>query len=794
MIVAYYTANFMTLMILFTLTALILVNRDVKIPATNLVVVSIFLMFAITVIGAFDVDTDVSGMTAAEVADIVRTRTLMSTLGYIMRPCVILTELLIILQSRKYRFLCVIPVVINAAVYSTALFGSRIAFYIDDSDIWNCGMLGMTIYVVQFIYLLLLLFCSIRSFSEGNRRKSIILVTVLIQAVLVAVMEINNETAYTNPITALCILEYYIYLSTVYRQKLNETLDAYIEQAEESGNRLKKLTKEVMEALANAIDAKDKYTNGHSLRVAEYSRKIAEAAGKSREECDKVYDAALLHDVGKIGVPIEILTKNGRLTDEEFEQIRQHPVMGAQILSNISETPWLSTGAHYHHERYDGKGYPDGLKGEDIPETARIIAVADAYDAMTSNRSYRDAIPQHIVREELVKGMGKQFDPGFAKIMIHMIDMDIEYRMKESVSGTNLQGAKGLRCDSIYHDCTEGVAITTQKTDIMLCSQPDEGFTLKESMPVLIVFDSLDGLVHPDGEDNKDVLYYEYAQIRLDGHVKEGHIRKSDVRYSDHPTNVDYLGAADTAQGQRYMVEAIRNRDHLMVRIYGGRQELQVILALPDTARYTYISLSGEHCEIHNIRIDNAHEKTAPIAIPRIVREISYIKDCPVGDLPNIEIDGPRKASTQGIAIKESMTLTFHTMSYPTARLVWHCPYFCIFTSPGGKVDEEGYREFFLLKMDGESWEAGEKVENSISTEQTKGFKDWDDWMEKNKQGLDCTVTVRRENNKIFMRTENLGIAVYSTTTILDDTKDVYLAVTGDQCAITNIRIYKGRT
>ena len=110
-----------------------------------------------------------------------------------------------------------------------------------------------------------------------------------------------------------------------------------------------------------------------------------------------------------------------------------------------------------------------------------------------------------------------------------------------------------------------------------------------------------------------------------------------------------------------------------------------------------------------------------------------------------------------------------------------------------GQLDGDNFREFFLLKLDGENWESEEQVENNVSVEQTREFTDWDDWMEKNKQGLDVTVTVRREDNKIFMRTENLGIAVYSTTTILDDTKDVYLALTGDQCALTNIRLYQGK-
>ena len=156
--------------------------------------------------------------------------------------------------------------------------------------------------------------------------------------------------------------------------------------------------------------------------MALYSRQIAKAAGLDAEQCKQVYFAALLHDVGKIGIRKSIINKNGRLTDEEYEHIKTHPVLGDQILSNIKQAPFLRIAARYHHERYDGKGYPDGLAGEQIPELARIIAVADAYDAMTSARSYRDPLPKEIVRQELQKGIGTQFDPQFAKIMLDIMD------------------------------------------------------------------------------------------------------------------------------------------------------------------------------------------------------------------------------------------------------------------------------------------------------------------------------------------------------------------------------------
>lgn len=187
----------------------------------------------------------------------------------------------------------------------------------------------------------------------------------------------------------------------------------------------------VVQSLADAIDAKDTYTNGHSDRVARYAREIAKRYGYSSSDQDNIYIMGILHDVGKIGVPDAVINKPAKLTDDEFALIKNHPVMGARILKNIKELPKLFTGARWHHERFGGGGYPDGLAGADIPEEARIIAVADAYDAMTSRRSYRDPLPQAAVRAEIEKGAGVQFDPAFAKIMIEMIDEDVAYEMRE---------------------------------------------------------------------------------------------------------------------------------------------------------------------------------------------------------------------------------------------------------------------------------------------------------------------------------------------------------------------------
>ena len=188
---------------------------------------------------------------------------------------------------------------------------------------------------------------------------------------------------------------------------------------------------QIVQALAASVDAKDRYTHGHSSRVAAYSREIARRAGFSEEEQEKIYMTGLLHDVGKIGVRDSIINKAGKLNDEEYAEIKTHPAVGAEILKKISDYPELMVGAGWHHERFDGRGYPDGLCGTDIPEVARIIAVADTYDAMTSNRSYRGVMPQEAVRSEFVRCRGSQFDPRFADMMIRMIDEDTGYQMKE---------------------------------------------------------------------------------------------------------------------------------------------------------------------------------------------------------------------------------------------------------------------------------------------------------------------------------------------------------------------------
>ena len=241
------------------------------------------------------------------------------------------------------------------------------------------------------------------------------LITLFIASIGVLVIFLSLETP-----------DYVRYLKTKVELNASREREAVLETKE-------KMTREMLLAFSKAVDAKDHYTNGHSERVAKYAKEIAKRMGKSYDEQEKIYELGLLHDIGKIGISENIINKQGKLTDEEYKEIKNHTIIGWDILKTIDEMPSLSTGARWHHEKYDGTGYPDGLSGKDIPEEARIICLADCYDAMTSKRSYSFPRPQNEVREEIVRCMGTHFDPDIAKYLIDMIDEDKDYKLREEI-------------------------------------------------------------------------------------------------------------------------------------------------------------------------------------------------------------------------------------------------------------------------------------------------------------------------------------------------------------------------
>jgi putative nucleotidyltransferase with HDIG domain len=177
-----------------------------------------------------------------------------------------------------------------------------------------------------------------------------------------------------------------------------------------------------VETLVRAIQARDPYTSGHSERVSRYSLLIAEKLGLSTKEKHQLYLAAMLHDIGKIGIPDGLLNRKGKLTDEEIQQIRNHVNVGAQMLQALGEMHPIVPLIRHHHEAWDGSGYPDGLSGTRIPVMSRILSVADTYDAMTSNRPYRQAMSGSEAIEELRRCAGSHFDPNIVEVFLKILD------------------------------------------------------------------------------------------------------------------------------------------------------------------------------------------------------------------------------------------------------------------------------------------------------------------------------------------------------------------------------------
>ncbi len=614
---------------------------------------------------------------------------------------------------------------------------------------------------------------------------SLILLALQFPGLFISIVINHNMVAipgfFTNIVTIIAVVLIYNGINQVRKLRTTE-----MEHLKEQQKYSQRLFEQTAMSLVTAIDAKDEYSHGHSIRVAEYSEKIARTLGWSEEECNKVYYAALLHDVGKIGIDDSIINKNGKLTPEEYDIIKQHPVMGNQILSSIGEYPYLSIGAHYHHERYDGKGYPEGRKGEDIPEIARIISVADAYDAMTSNRSYRSAIAQPLVREEIVKGAGTQFDPKYAKIMMHLIDSDTEYKMKERNTVRELSGRNSLECYEFMSDFSDGINLSPSVTKVHLSFTPKEDAPVP-GMPSIILFDALDGRVHYEDKNVRDMVYFEYGVIGLNGNVTGDGFRN--VKTQIVPEGSEFAASPDDPC--EYDIEAVKIRDHVQVKITGSRDgsdvSMIITLALPDSSRYAYISLTGEYCVISDVRIDRDEEKVPDDYITRIADEVSYV-DRPEGDIPNVQVNGHKTEASKGIPLGNGMTLTFHAMSLPTARLIWHCPYISIYSSDSGDPYTKGYKEYALVRLDGEYWDSG-AFNNKLIVNKNDDFAGWEAWKSALSEGIDCSVNFRREGNLIVTTTENKGLFIKNTTTIQGNPDKVYVALTGDQCAITTIKI-----
>lgn len=326
---------------------------------------------------------------------------------------------------------CVIALGIGAVLVIVSQF-TGLYYTFDESNHYERAPGFIICYIVPVVVYGLLITIIIQNLPRMRRIVRVALLFFILGPIIASIVQAFTPWISINNMS---LVFFGIFLYSLDLVDLNNQLErAHQREIEDSQAREREarlLFEQTAAALASAIDEKDAYTRGHSARVASYARTIAERAGKSEKTCDDVYYAGLLHDVGKIGIPDGIINKRGKLTEEEYELIKTHPERGYRILASIAGSPHLREGARYHHERYDGNGYPHGLAGKEIPDIARMISVADAYDAMTSKRSYRDTMTQSMVRAEIENGLGSQFDPEYGAIMLQLIDEDAAYQMRE---------------------------------------------------------------------------------------------------------------------------------------------------------------------------------------------------------------------------------------------------------------------------------------------------------------------------------------------------------------------------
>lgn len=243
---------------------------------------------------------------------------------------------------------------------------------------------------------------------------SAILINIIYTAYRIVVIHDGNvsELGSFSQILMITLLVIATINATMFYTDSYQKNAAYIDLIlDQSGQLVDRTEQSIIETLSNAIDAKDQYTEGHSIRVAEYSVEIAKKMGITGIDLKLIKYSALLHDVGKISIKDDVLNKNAKLSEDEYKEMQKHTASGGDILSSIPTMPNIADGALYHHEKYDGTGYPNGLSGENIPLAARIIALADAYDAITSDRVYRKRLEEEEALKEIKEMAGTQFDP-----------------------------------------------------------------------------------------------------------------------------------------------------------------------------------------------------------------------------------------------------------------------------------------------------------------------------------------------------------------------------------------------
>jgi len=638
-------------------------------------------------------------------------------------------------------------------------------YYFDGQNVYHRGPGFLIAYIIPVI-IPLVQFSVILQYRKLFSR--LIFASLILYIFLPIIVGVIQIFAYGISIVNMAMVMVSISLYIFSYLDVNDMVVRVHEQEKLS---MRRLFEQTAEAFVTAVEKRDEYAVGHSAKVAEYAKKIALSAGKKEKECYEAYYAALLHDVGLIGIPDSVIKNEADPDKWDYEAIRKKPVIAREILSSITEYPYLSLGAYYSHERYDGTGYPEGLKACEIPEIARIVAVADAYDTMTTKKRYREARSNLVAREMFVKGAGIEFDPEFAEKMVRIIDMDDTEK--------EFEVENEIICNEYREQITSGIPVEREVVRVSFDCAFNSNSVVDFSVPSIILFDSYDRRVHKDEKTINEYKYLEFGEIWFDDHSISTAAREIKEMIAM-PLNDD--------RDACYEIIAGRYEDHVKLIMRSPHYGKEVIAALPGGSKSAYIGITGEHCLITNIHYEQTGDRYGDGDIERIVGKISYI-DRMESDVPNIQIDRKRSASTMGIEIKDRLHIAFHTMSLPDAHLVWHCPYIVLFYSDDMSVNGDNYREYTLIKLNGENEVNDELATNKFSMRKKEDFPGWDAWKDANKAGMECEVSVERKGKHIIITTENMGIRIENITVLKDDIDKIYVALTGDQCALTDIRV-----
>ncbi|MCR5301756.1 MAG: HD domain-containing protein [Lachnospiraceae bacterium] len=622
----------------------------------------------------------------------------------------------------------------------------------------------------------ILIYSVIRQYrKQFSKMIYISLVLYIFFPILVGIIQIfTYGLSIVNMAMVLVSVSLYIFTYLDINDEVERVHKLEMDNLLEEHKSMKRLFEQTAMAFVTAVEKRTPYSQGHSKRVASVARTLARNMNKSDDECDEVYYAALLHDVGLAAIPDEVLAETKDTEEGTNEILRQKPVIGGEILDNIREYPYLGKSVLSACERYDGKGYPEGLSGDNIPEISRMIAIAEAYDKMTVKQGSNNPLPEPVVREEFVMGAGDRFDPDMSNLMIHLMDSDLKYVHEEMDEAVE----KELTCGKYRESVSKGIPVDSTVTRISFKCTPDSTDSKTFSGPSIILFDSFDRHVHRSKKSINAYHYTEYGEVWFDGHGICTGARKMETDKVEEHSDDD-----------GYYITASRYEDHLKIETVSSAYRTESIFALPDRTKAAYIGITGENCHITDIDVSRSIEETVEGDIRRIAEEISFI-DRIESDVANVQIDRYRSSTTTGMKVEDRLRIGFHAMALPSATLVWHCPYIVLFYSDDKTVGGKNYHEYALIKLNGEYEAVEVEARNEFKMNKSSDFQGWNIWKEEFQKGIECEVLLLRKGKSIRLYTDTLGIKIENTTIPDDDPREVYVALTGDEVALTDIRLW----